>query len=100
MSGDVLGAMVAAVAVGIGLWQYRTTSRNEFLKPVREAQLRLYEQASSAAAKVATLPKDSAGWSDARDEFLRLYWGPLAIVEDYRHNASTDSGKVTVEEAM
>jgi hypothetical protein len=98
---DVLTIVGATVAVIIGLVQYHYTSRDEFLKPIRESQLNLYVEASSAAARVATLPQDSKEWKAARADFLRLYYGPLAIVENYEHEKRHgDDQTVTVEQAM
>jgi hypothetical protein len=62
------------VAVAVGVWQYRLTSLREFIKPVREAQLKLYQEPSSAAAQIATLQQESPEWIKARQEFLRLYY--------------------------
>jgi hypothetical protein len=93
---DLIGPGVAVVAVAVGVWQYRLTSLREFIKPVREAQLKLYQEASSAAAQIATLQQESPEWIKARQEFLRLYYGPLAIVESFDH--ATESGeRLTVE---
>lgn len=92
------------ILAGVGLWfglrQYRDTTRREFLEPIRRAQLDLYQQASSAAAKLATLPSRSLEWKKASDDFWRLYYGPLAIVENYRSESSEDNADPTVEEAM
>ena len=41
---DLIGPGVALVAVAVGVWQYRLTSLREFIKPVREAQLKLYQE--------------------------------------------------------
>lgn len=96
---DLIGPGVAVVAVAVGVWQYRLTSQSEFIKPVREAQLKLYQEASSAAAQIATLQHESPEWTKAKQEFLRLYYGPLAIVESFDH--ATESGeRLTVEDAM
>ena len=84
----------------MGLIQYNATSRAEFLRPFRQAQLDLYQQASSAAASLATLPRTDPAWITAKNDFLRLYYGPMAMVEDYRHGLSGDKTKVTVEQAM
>jgi hypothetical protein len=97
---DVIGPIVAMLAVGVGIWQYRVTSKSEFIKPVREAQLRLYEDASSAAARIATLPTESPEWTASRQEFLRLFYGPLAIVEDFHHDINEPDDNLTVELAM
>ena len=59
---DLIGPGVAVVAVAVGVWQYRLTSLREFIKPVREAQLKLYQEASSAAAQIATLQQESPEW--------------------------------------
>ncbi len=95
---DLIGPVVALLAVGGGLWQYRRTSKREFIKPLREAQLQLYQAATSAAAKLATLPRDSEEWSKNHTEFLRLYYGPLAIFEDFDHRPGAKT--LTVERAM
>jgi hypothetical protein len=47
---DLIGPGVAVVAVAVGVWQYRLTSLREFIKPVREAQLKLYSQTGIPAA--------------------------------------------------
>lgn len=97
---DWLTIIVAVVGLTVGLLQYMKTSRDEFLRPIREAQLNLYQDASSVAAKLATLPRDGAEWKAAQYDFLRLYYGPLAIVENYRHQPSNDNANPTVEQAM
>jgi hypothetical protein len=97
---DILGPAVALIAVGWGLLQYRATSKNEFIKPIREAQLRLYIDATSAAANLATLPKEGTEWQQAYNKFHQLYYGPLTIFEDYEHSTSAKETNVTVEEAM
>ncbi len=98
---DALTILVGTIAVIVGLIQYHYTSKNEFLKPIRETQLRLYVEASSAAANLATLPRNSNGWTAAKADFNRLYYGPLAIVENYDHEQRRRDGQtVTVEQAM
>lgn len=97
---DLIGPIVAAIAVTVGIWQYRSTSQDEFLKPVREAQLKLYQDASSAAARIATLEPKSPDWIKAQQEFLALYYGPMAIVEDFDHIPQPEAKKLSVEEAM
>ena len=94
---DFGGPLIAAAAVAVGLSQYAITAKRDFVQPLRSAQLARYQEASSAAARLATLPRDSKEWSDSRDDFLRLYYGPLAMVEDFE--ASTED-RLTVELAM
>jgi hypothetical protein len=98
---DAVTIFFAVIGGIVGLWQYSSTSRNEFLKPIREEQLKLYEEASSAAALLATAPKDSDEWKKAYIDFYRLYYGPLAMVENYRHTTTEpDANEITVERAM
>lgn len=98
---DQLTLIVAVAGIGFGLIQYRSTSHGEFLKPIRETQLRLYEEASSAAATLATAPKESAEWKKADADFLRLFYGPMAIVENYQEKVKSENDReVTVELAM
>jgi hypothetical protein len=96
---DVLTSIVAAVALVVGLLQYRSTAKKDFIKPIREEQLDLYLQASGAAAGLATLQRGSPKWKRVQDDFLRLYYGPLAMLEDFEHSSETKLG-VTVEKAM
>jgi hypothetical protein len=96
-----LGTLIVAVGVAIfGLLQYRSTSRSDFIKPLREAQLKLYQDASSAAAQIATLQKQTSEWTKAKGDFLTLYYGPMAILESFEHVAKEDNKKLSVEEAM
>jgi hypothetical protein len=97
---DILTIGIGSAALAIGLVQYHYTSQNEFLKPIRETQLKLYVDASSAAASLATLPVDSKEWKDARADFLRLFYGPMAIVENYESDPGQSSEAITVERAM
>jgi hypothetical protein len=98
---DAITILIALGAVIAGLVQYRSTARGEFLKPIRENQLKLYVDASSAAASIATLSTDSPEWMKAKMDFLRLYWGPLAMVEDYQHDLKPGVERtITVELAM
>jgi hypothetical protein len=98
---DLIAPGVAVVAVAVGVWQYRLTSQSEFIRPVREAQLKLYQEASSAAAVLATLRHDAPDWIKAKQEFLRLYYGPLAMVEDFDHApAGPGRNSLPVEDAM
>ena len=40
-----------------------------------------------------------SGWTKAKQEFLRLYYGPLAIVESFDH-ATEHNERLPVEDAM
>jgi hypothetical protein len=97
---DLIGPAVAVAAVAAGIWQYRLTSQSEFTKPLREAQLRLYQEASLAASQIATLQHELPEWAMAKQNFLSLYYGPLAIFEDFDHVAGRNDEKLSVELAM
>jgi hypothetical protein len=72
----VLTLVLAVVGLVWGLVQYHISSRADFLKPIRESQLDLYRQASTAAARLSTLPADENEWKSAKADFLTLYYGP------------------------
>ena len=62
--------------------QFANSAEREFTKPLREVQLDLYREASSAVATLATeLDTNSQRWKDGKADFLRLYFGPLAMLE-------------------
>jgi hypothetical protein len=74
-------APIGALAVFLfGIWKYRSSSEQSFKRPFWEKQLELYVEATSAAAILcsATVEDD---WAKAKQEFLRLYFGPLCLVE-------------------
>jgi hypothetical protein len=97
---DIIGPAVAVAAVAVGIWQYRRTSQSEFTKPLREVQLKLYQEASLAASQIATLQRGSSEWAKAKQNFLSLYYGPLAIIENFDGAAGPNDEKLSVELAM
>ena len=77
-------ALFTVVCGGIyGFWQYKDVIEKDFRKPFWEKQLDHYFDASSAAATLAT-SCDQEALALANSEFYRLFYGPLAIVEDSR----------------
>jgi hypothetical protein len=54
----------------------------EARKPFSERQLQIYFQAVEAASLLATLPKTHQAYGAVSSDFWKLYWGPLALVED------------------
>lgn len=95
---DSISKMVAIIgAIAVGGWTLYTyfatrtkeaeTSAVEARKPFEAERLRLYVEASSAAATLAT-SADSTARQKANEDFWRLYWGPLALVEDKSVEAS------------
>src|SRR6266704_158826 len=102
---DYVTLGLAVIGFAAGLWPYNVTSRNTFLAPIRQAQLDLYRQASSAASRLSTLSPNGDEWNQARNEFRMLYYGPLAMVENYRHTSDNKTEppveqEPTVEQAM
>jgi hypothetical protein len=97
---DVAAPTIAAIAIAVGILQYRVTSQRDFTRPVREAQLRLYEEASRTAAQLATLQRGSPGWQSSYNNFIALYYGPMAMVEEFDHKPGQDDKLLTVEDAM
>jgi hypothetical protein len=76
----VITGLGAFVLFLIGLWQFTITSRNEFAKPVLQKQLDLCIEASNAAAVLAQPNPDLKG--ETAIQYLALYYGKLAVVED------------------
>ena len=78
----------AAIAFFWAIFQYINTQkiqiqtrRIEATKPFLDRQLKLYTDATQAAATLATSVKETE-LVQARERFWSLYWGELALVED------------------
>lgn len=91
---NVLSLLGAVVAFAWGIVQFiaseraqSETRRIEATKPFLERQLRLYTEATQAAATLATSGiQQEVDAATAR--FWSLYWGELALVEDARVEAA------------
>lgn len=77
----VVAGLLAAIGAGFGLYEYVDGVQRESKRPYWERQVALYFDATSAAATLAT-SRDEPERKKAAAEFWRLYWGPLAVVED------------------
>jgi hypothetical protein len=73
--------IVAAATITVGFIQYGTTSSFTVRQPFLQKQTDLCISAADNAARLAT-SIDTDVWAKARADFLALYWGPLAVVED------------------
>jgi hypothetical protein len=74
-------APIGAIIVFIwGLYKFNHSNELSFRRPFWEKQLALYVEATSATSILATTHSESE-WNAALDEFWRLYYGPLVIVE-------------------
>lgn len=89
-----LSLVGAAVAFGWGVVQFvanqgaqAETRRIEATKPFLERQLKLYTEATQAAATLAVSEKPDELYR-ASERFWSLYWGELALVEDKRVEAA------------
>jgi apolipoprotein N-acyltransferase len=86
----LLTSLVATATFAWGIYQFFLTQRTqtetrriEATKPFLDRQLKLYTEATQAAAMIATSDsKDEA--ITAQKRFWSLYWGELALVEDKR----------------
>ena len=95
----VVGAIVALGTFLWAIWTYGDTRRSEIeqqeqadkrtaetrrveaTKPFLERQLKLYTEATQAAAKIAT-SHDESVIDEAVKRFWQLCWGELALVEN------------------
>jgi hypothetical protein len=88
---SMLGAVVAfawgVVQFVAGQQAQMETRRIEATKPFLERQLKLYTEATQAAATLAT-SKSPQDLDAALKKFWSLYWGELALVEDKRVEAA------------
>lgn len=77
----LVGWIFSLLTIGAGIWQYADKKAQSNKEPFLRKQLDLCFAASDAAAALATTA-DAEKWQSAREEFWRLYWGTLSIVED------------------
>jgi hypothetical protein len=89
-----LSLLGAVVAFSWGVVQFfaaqasqAETRRIEATKPFLERQLKLYTEATQAAATLVT-SREPNELDAARKKFWSLYWGELALVEDKRVEAA------------
>ncbi len=90
----ILTLVGAAVAFIWGAYQFLSNQRSqsetrriEATRPFLDRQLKLYTEATQAAARISTSSsKDEI--ASAKQRFWSLYWGELALVEDKRVEAA------------
>jgi hypothetical protein len=82
---DMLRPVLTTLALLLGIAQYRWSSYDDFVKPVREAELKVYLEVSDTAARIAILPKGSPDRDKSRTDFLRVYYGSLTMLRDFDH---------------
>ncbi|MBL29536.1 MAG: hypothetical protein CMM50_18555 [Rhodospirillaceae bacterium] len=73
--------LLSILTIAVGGWQFWLKVDQANKEPFLRKQLELAFEASEVAAQLATTT-DPETWEEARQGFWKLYWGPLAIVED------------------
>ena len=87
----------AVVIFAWGVYQFYRSTEIGFRKPYWEKLLALYVDACSTTATLARTDNES-DWNDARNNFWRLYLGPLCLVEDLQVEAAMVDFRKTLEE--
>lgn len=77
----------AVVVFAWGVYQFNRSTELSFRKPYWEKLLSLYIDACSAAATLVRTD-DETEWKATRNNFWRLYFGPLCLVEDVKVEAA------------
>jgi hypothetical protein len=72
---------LSLATIVIGIWQFGEQSAQANREPFLKQQMDLAFEASSSAAQLAN-ETDPDEWEKARKTFLRLFWGPLKMVEN------------------
>jgi hypothetical protein len=87
----LIPSFIAIATIAVGLIQYISTSNQTVRQPFLERQSTLCFAASEHAARLASTV-DPEQWKKSWAEFWMLYWGPLAIVEDYNAQQASAFG--------
>lgn len=75
-------APIAAIIVfGWGVYQYYRSNELTFRRPYWEKLLTLYIEATSNASILAT-SNNKEDWEKAKNNFWKVYFGPLCLVEN------------------
>jgi len=85
-SAKVAATIIAISGFLFGVWKFAEESERGFRKPYWEKSISLYFEATSATATIASTT-DETERSAAINDFWRLYWGPLVLVEDNQVSA-------------
>lgn len=86
--------LLTLVALVVGAWQFLHGQEQANKRPFLEKQLELTFDAVDSTSTMATTT-DLNQWNAARNDFWRLYWGVLSIVEDPKVEAAMiATGKV------
>jgi hypothetical protein len=89
--GPIKALQGIAVAIGIfaTLWQYRVNSDHErkeaaqtYQKTFYENQMAVYQETVHECAILSTADSCSREYSEARQKFMRSFWGTMSMFED------------------
>ena len=73
--------LLGAATIIFGSYKFYGELRHSARKPFNDMQLELSVEASKVVSVLAFVD-DEEKWRKAREDFWKLYWGPLAIVEN------------------
>jgi hypothetical protein len=80
-----LDIIVKSILLIAGIWavyKYKDTVHREFRKPLWDKQIEVYSDICEIAATLATVHHKTSEYSQARERFLRLYYGLSILVDD------------------
>jgi hypothetical protein len=93
---DVVLQSLPLVFVGLGIilgaWQFADGNRNSYEQAIWTAQKALYQEAITAASKVAN-GKDLASVAEQRQTFWELHWGVFAMLASKNVEKAMDEFK-------
>jgi len=81
---SIFSAIVAVIALMLGLYQFNYEKEQENKRPIKEKQLALEFELSNVVARLATLKADDPERKKAEVRFHELRWGPIVYVEDQK----------------
>jgi hypothetical protein len=90
---------LSLATIVIGIWQFGEQSAQANREPFLKQQMDLAFEASSSAAQLAN-ETDPDEWEKARKTFLRLFWGPLKMVENKKVAEKMGAVKTRMEELV
>lgn len=90
---------LSLLTILVGVWQFGEQSAQANREPFLKQQMELAFEASSSAALLAN-ETDPVEWEKARKTFLRLFWGPLKMVENKKVAEKMGAVRTKMEEIV
>src|SRR5947199_806528 len=75
----LFGALAAILSALYAIWQYVQAQKG----PFRAQQMQCYIEACEAASVLSNYSTNSEEWELAEKKFWVLYWGTMAVIEDF-----------------